>query len=94
MPYSEDKEQIHRLFENLVKAWDAGDAQLYASYFTNGCDYVTFSGEHVEGAKTNARLHQQLLNSFALKASNLVGDGIYKIAFLTPEVTIVHQGAL
>lgn len=71
MTASNDKEQLHRLFENLAAAWDKGDGQLYASFFTEDCDYITFYGEHLKGRQSIAKAHQKLYDSFIMRNSKL-----------------------
>lgn len=90
MDNSADEKLIRQLFDNLSKAWNSGNGELYASYFTDDCDYITFSGEYIEGRQAIAKTHQLLFDNFVMRGSKLVGNGIYKIAFLTADIVIVH----
>jgi len=76
-------------FENLKRAWNKGDGDLYASYFTNDCDYIAFDGQHLSGRKENAEMHNKLFKGF-LKGSKLTGE-IKDIRFLTSEIVIYHS---
>ncbi len=73
----------------MTRAWNSGDGDLYASYFTENSDYITFNGQHLKGRKENAEFHNQLFSGF-LKGSKLVGQ-ITKIRFLNNDIAIVHQ---
>jgi uncharacterized protein (TIGR02246 family) len=85
---SNDEKQIRQVFDAMAAAWDKGDAQLFSSYFTEDCDYVTFAGDHLEGRKANADTHAVLLNGI-LRGSKLKGS-IKKVRFLTPDIALVH----
>lgn len=89
MNTSNDKEQLHRLFENMAVAWGKGDGELYASFFTENCDYITFYGEHLKGRQSIAKTHQKLYESFLMRDSKL-NQQIKNIRFLTPDIAIVH----
>jgi uncharacterized protein (TIGR02246 family) len=85
----EDKKLIEQLFETLTLAWNTGDGHLFASCFTEDCDYVTFSGEHIIGRQANEIQHQKLFNTF-LKGSRLVGKQ-KSIRFLNPHIAVTHN---
>jgi uncharacterized protein (TIGR02246 family) len=81
--------EIKQLFQDLKEAWNQGDAELYASYFSNDCDYVAFDGQHLKGRQENAEMHHKLFKGF-LKGSKLTGE-IKSIRFLTPQIVIYHS---
>lgn len=89
MNYSADEILIRQLFENTAKAWDKGDSKLYASYFTDDCDYITFSGDHIRGQQFIAETHQQLFDSFIMKGSALKHQ-VKNIRFLSDDIAVVH----
>lgn len=80
--------EIERLFENLKFAWNEGQGELYASYFTDDCDYVAFDGQHLKGKNENAQLHNKLFKSI-LKGSKLTGE-IKTTKFITSDVAIFY----
>jgi uncharacterized protein (TIGR02246 family) len=81
--------EIKQLFQNIKEAWNKGDAELYTSYFTENCDYVTFDGQHLKGRQANAEIHNKLFTGL-LRGSKLTGE-IKTIRFLTPEIAIYHS---
>ncbi len=89
MDNSADEQLIRQLFENTATAWDKGDGKLYASNFTDDCDYVTFFGEQLKGQQTIADTHQQLFNSFIMKNSTLHHQ-IKDIRFLKADIAVIH----
>jgi len=88
MMMTADERNIHHLFDTIRQAWSSGDANLFASCFTEDSDYINFQGEHLEGKEANKEAHQKMFNSF-LKNSTLLGD-IQKIKFISDEVAVVH----
>lgn len=82
------EKEIHELFENLKLAWNNGDGDLYASFFTDDCDYIAFNGQHIKGRTANAKLHNDLFRGF-LKKSKLTGK-IISIKPLSDNVVIFY----
>ncbi|HEY5746475.1 MAG TPA: SgcJ/EcaC family oxidoreductase [Chryseolinea sp.] len=85
----EEVEAIALLFQQAARAWNEGNGGLYASFFTEDCDYVTFDGRHLRGNAEHEAFHQKLFTGF-LRGSKLVGR-IKAIRFINPDVAIVHQ---
>jgi uncharacterized protein (TIGR02246 family) len=83
-----DEEQIKAVLENLSKAWNNADAELFGSCFTEDCDYVTFNGQHIKGRKANMETHRKLWNGI-LSGSKLVG-GTQSIRFPAENMALVH----
>ena len=44
-----DDDQISALFDQMCRAWTAGDAVAYGRCFTPDCDYVSFDGYRAQG---------------------------------------------
>ena len=84
-----EKLAIHQLFRDLSLAWNNGDGMLYASYFTEDADYVTFDGIHLHGRTENSHFHNKLFSGI-LKGSRLVGE-IKQIRFISEKIAIIHQ---
>lgn len=90
MSYTNAQEQmIVCLFRDIALAWNNGNGELYASYFTEDCDYVTFHGQHLKGREQVALLHNQLFTGL-LRDSELVGN-ISSLRCLSKDIVIVHQ---
>lgn len=85
---AQDRKEIEQLFEKLKRAWGKGDGEAYGACFSDHADYVTFQGEHLQGRKAIANVHQELWNG-VLRGSTLDGE-IAKIQFITPELAIFH----
>ena len=85
---SADERKIRKVFENLAEAWNNRDAKLFASYFTEDSDYVTFRGDHLQGRKNNEDIHADLFKTFP-KNTSLSGE-VRKIRFIDTNTAIVH----
>lgn len=60
--------------ETMQRGWNSADGDLFASVFTEDCDFVDIRGDHHRGRIANAKGHQAIL------------DTIYKGTQLTYEV--------
>lgn len=91
MIYANEKDRwtIISLFHDIASAWNDGNGRLYASYFTEDCDYVTFHGQHLKGHEEIARLHDELFKGL-LRNSELIGQ-IRALRYLSEDIVIVHQ---
>jgi uncharacterized protein (TIGR02246 family) len=88
-PSPKDEASIQNLIRELGEAWDRGDADAYASLFTEDADYVVFDGTHLKGRQKIADAHRPLFERF-MKGSRLVTES-YSIRFLSPGVALVHS---
>lgn len=86
---SVDRKQIAELLEGLSSAWNRGNGEDYARFFTQDCDYVAFDGTHIKGRRDNA-VHHQLLFDTVLRNSRLSYDGTASIRFIHANVAIMH----
>lgn len=84
-----DEELLKRLFENISTAWNSYDCRLFASYYTDDCDYITFTGECVKGRYAIAACHRDMFDGI-LRDSVLIKH-LKSIRFITPQVAIVQQ---
>lgn len=84
-----DEELLRQLFENIAAAWNSYDCRLFASYYTDDCDYITFTGECVKGRMAIAACHRDMFDGI-LRDSVLIKH-LKSIRFVTPEVAIVQQ---
>lgn len=79
---------IRHLFQQLLAAWGAGDAQAYGALFTEDADYIAFDGVNQKGRPAIIAGHQPLFERF-LKGSKLTGD-LVSINLLAPNVALAH----
>jgi hypothetical protein len=55
-----DDDQISALFDQMCRAWTAGDAVAYGRCFTSDCDYVSFDGYREQGRDAMVESHDRL----------------------------------
>lgn len=82
-----DAEAVENLLQQLYQAW--GNADAYASLFTEDADYIAFDGTHTTGRSAIAESHRPLFARF-LKNSRLYGESS-SMRFLTPDVALIHS---
>jgi uncharacterized protein (TIGR02246 family) len=84
----EDRQAIQFLIDTMVIGWGSGDGKLYASVFTDTCDYIAFNGARYISRLQNEQIHNELFNS-VLKGSSLVNQKIISLRFIDDDVAIV-----
>ncbi|HJZ50395.1 MAG TPA: SgcJ/EcaC family oxidoreductase [Roseiflexaceae bacterium] len=82
-----DVAAVRTLLQQFYDAW--GDADAYASVFTEDADYIAFDGTHAKGRDAIAESHRPLFERF-LKGSRLFGEAP-AIRFLAPDVALIHS---
>jgi uncharacterized protein (TIGR02246 family) len=55
-----DDDHISALFDQMCRAWTAGDAVAYGRCFTPDCDYVSFDGYREQGRDAMVESHDRL----------------------------------
>ncbi|MGB5236595.1 MAG: SgcJ/EcaC family oxidoreductase [Flavobacteriaceae bacterium] len=90
---AKEKIKIEHKIKILVDAWKTGDAQKFASPFTEDADFTVWFGLKLNGKEEIAFGHNLIFNNFY---ANTVWDlSIDKIRFLGPEVDLVNaSGAI
>lgn len=83
-----DTQAVRDLFQQLLKAWGAGDAEAYAALFTEDADYVAFDGVNQKGRAGIIAGHKPLFERY-LKGSRLTGE-LVSLRFLAPDVALAH----
>jgi len=83
-----DDRELRALFDHMCAAWTAGDAEDYASCFTEDCDYVSFDGYRAHGRAAVVDSHGKLFAG-VLHGSALVGS-VEDIRHLDGEVAVMH----
>ncbi|WP_153796064.1 SgcJ/EcaC family oxidoreductase [Foetidibacter luteolus] len=91
MLMSDDEKHVRAVFDKLMNAWNNADATAFASCFTEDSDYITYSGQHIEGREATRKVHEKFFKSF-LKDTVLSGD-IQKVKFVSTDVAVVHSVA-
>lgn len=88
IPSEPDAVAIREVFERLVEAWNAGDADAYGAQFTGDADYVAFDGVNQKGRHGIIAGHRPLFDRF-LKGSRLTGE-LVSVRVLAPDVAVAH----
>jgi len=82
-----DVAAVRTLLQQFYDAW--GDADAYASVFTEDADYIAFDGTHAKGRHAIAESHRPLFERF-FKGSRLFGESS-AIRFLAPDVALIQS---
>jgi uncharacterized protein (TIGR02246 family) len=88
-PNPVDESAIRDLLQRLGEAWDRGDADAYASLFTEDADYAVFDGTHLKGRQEISDTHRPLFERF-MKGSCLFTESS-SMRFLSPDVALIHS---
>lgn len=83
-----DEQSLQMLFQQLMAAWGAGDADAYGALFSDDADYIAFDGLNQKGRAAIIASHQPLFTRW-LKGSRLTGQ-IDSLRFLAPDVALIH----
>jgi uncharacterized protein (TIGR02246 family) len=75
----------------MIEAWNRGDADGFATPFSETADFVAFEGTHLRGRAGIAAFHRELFAT-AVRGTRLEG-GVRFIRRLAPEWAIVHAWA-
>jgi len=82
-----DELEIRALHARLLEAWNEGDAEAFASPFSDDAYFVPFDGSVLVGRERIAAAHQPLFDRW-LKGSRLV-DEHTEVRFLGDDVALV-----
>ncbi|MDF1698686.1 MAG: SgcJ/EcaC family oxidoreductase [Saprospiraceae bacterium] len=82
------RNQIENKIKTLVDAWAIGDAELFASSFSEDADFTVWFGMKLKGKKEIAFGHSIIFKEFY--ANTVWNLKIDKIRFVGPEVALVH----
>lgn len=85
---STDEQALHDLFQQLQEAWNQGNGQAYAAFFTDDADYINVTGAYLKGRQTIATVHQQLFE-ILFQGSRLEGF-VKQIRFLREDIALLH----
>lgn len=84
-----DAQAVSAVVEQLVRAWNNGDAAAYAALFTPDADYVTFFGVNLPGRPAIEQAHRALFDG-PLHGSQMTLTGAPPtVRFARPDVAIV-----
>ena len=89
----EESKQIENIIKTLVEAWSHGDAEMFASPFSEDADFTVWFGMKLSGQKEIAFGHNIIFKEFY---ANTVWDlKIDKVRFVGQDVALVHcSGAI
>jgi uncharacterized protein (TIGR02246 family) len=88
MSSERDATAVRALYEQLMRGWNTGDAEVFAAPFEEGADFVAFDGTHFKGRHEIVSSHQPLFDKW-LKGTRLTGE-VRAIRWLSPDVALVH----
>ncbi|UUN30062.1 SgcJ/EcaC family oxidoreductase [Streptomyces sp. FIT100] len=83
-----DETSIRRLFDQMNKAWERGDAKAYAATHTADADLVDFRGTHAVGREGIMDLLQPAFDG-PLKGTRVEAT-IKDLRLLSPTVAVMH----
>jgi uncharacterized protein (TIGR02246 family) len=102
-----DTDSIESVVAGLIRAWNAGDALAFASFFAEDADLVNIHGMHIRGRQHIAGIYEMLFRSVfsrsavkgEISASRVLRKHVelahIKVTFDTPAVPILGtQNAL
>ena len=85
---SADEKALQSLFQELQAAWDRGDGEAFASYFTDDADYIIVNGIYLQGRQAVADTHQHIFATL-YRDSRLEGF-VKNIRFLSDDIALLH----
>ncbi|GAA4912239.1 uncharacterized protein (TIGR02246 family) [Stackebrandtia albiflava] len=93
MTHTDDTTAVTALFDTLVAAWAAADAEAYADCFTPDADYVNFLGGHMRGRRHIVDSHEALWSTF--QRNTRLHQVVDSLRFVTDDVAVlVSRGAI
>ena len=88
---SSDDATVRSIVQQLVSAWNRGNATDFAAPFSDQADFVAFEGTHLQGRVQIEAFHERWFAT-VLKGTRLEGDAAF-VHFLTPELAVMHAVA-
>jgi uncharacterized protein (TIGR02246 family) len=87
---TDDRAEIERLLFTMSDGWNAGDADVFGSVFTDDASYVNVLGMVWRGREEIVEAHRQMFNGF-MKGSRMTDGGKTSrdVTFVTGDVAIV-----
>lgn len=82
------EDAVRLLFQRMLDAWNAGNAQAYAALFTEDAHYLAFDGVDQRGRAAIEAAHRPLFERY-LKGSRLIGE-IVDVRALADGVVLAH----
>lgn len=87
-PTDDDTLAIRRLYDDLMRAWNDGDAASFAKVFHVDGDLVGFDGTHLRGRNEIRAFHDDLFHLY-VTGTRLVGV-VRSVRFLDADVAVMH----
>jgi uncharacterized protein (TIGR02246 family) len=88
MEHREAEEAMRSLFQRMLDAWSAGNAQAYAALFAEDAHYLAFDGVDQRGRAAIEAAHRPLFERY-LKGSRLIGE-LVDVRVLSEGVVLGH----
>jgi len=84
----EDRSAIADVVSGLERAWAAGDAGTWASFFAADADFTAWFGLYLHGCEAITDVHQEIFDT-SCKHTKLRLD-VRGLRFLRPDVAVLH----
>ena len=81
---STDETVLKTFVDQMIEAWNHGDAAGFAAPFAEDADFIAFEGTHLRGRAAIIGFHQPLFDT-ALKGTRLEGS-VKFVRFVTPHL--------
>ncbi|HET7809108.1 MAG TPA: SgcJ/EcaC family oxidoreductase [Steroidobacteraceae bacterium] len=85
---STDETVLKTFVDQMIEAWNHGDAAGFAAPFAEDADFIAFEGTHLRGRAAIIGFHQPLFDT-ALKGTRLEGS-VKFVRFVTPHLAVLH----
>jgi uncharacterized protein (TIGR02246 family) len=86
---SYDETLIRYLHEQMIAAWNRGDASGFAQPFRESADFIAFEGTHLKGRSAIELFHRQMFET-VLRNTRLEG-GVNFVRFIGPDLAVIHS---
>lgn len=85
---TEDENAFKRIIQSMQEGWNKKDGNLFASRFTEDCDYVVINGMYIKSKTAVAAGHQNIFNTIYKETS--LEMNLNDARYLTDDIVIAH----
>ena len=85
---SADEAEIRAIHQQMTDAWNVGDAEAFASGFTEDADFIAFEGTHLKGRLEIVSFHHKLFEG-PVKGTRIQGE-VKFVRFLSSKLAVMH----
>ena len=87
---SADESAVRELMHRMADGWENGDANEFASVFSDDAQYVNAPGQRIHGRKAIAESHRRVFDTF-FKGTRLGRGYPARIYAVAPDVILVES---